>query len=160
MSEPVTSAPAHPWRRTARTIFAWVTGIAPMIPLIVDAGNFSEATPGLAGALAISSAVTRILALPQVETFLRSYVPWLAAQDVEAGRVVAHTTDSGTVVAGEASTVPTGQEIKMPTVESVRRKPARRRKVKAGDAGDTDVVTILVVVLVVVVLVLLLNGRL
>lgn len=152
----MTPAPAHPWRRTARTIFAWMTGIAPMVPLIVDAGDFSAATPGLAGALAISSAVTRILALPQVESFLRAYVPWLAASDVQADQVVAHVVE-GKVVAGEASLVPTGEVITMPSVESEARKPARRKPAKPRQRGDIDVVTLLVVVLVVILILVLVD---
>lgn len=152
----MTTAPAHPWRRVVRTVFAWVTGIAPMIPLIVDAGDLSEATPGLAGALAISSTVTRLMGSPQVESFLRTYLPWLAAQDVAAEQVVAHV-ENGKVLAGEASIVPTGQEIKMPTVESAKRKPARRRR--ARDAGQANLDLLLLVLVLVIVLLLLFGVR-
>jgi hypothetical protein len=79
----VAAAPAtqvrRPWRSTVRTLFQLAVGLAPMLPLIVGASGLDETAPAVAGALAISGAVTRVMALPQVEQFLQRFLPWLAA---------------------------------------------------------------------------------
>lgn len=79
----VQAAPAtqvrRPWRSTVRTAFQVFVGLAPMVPAIVHASGLNEAAPPVAGAIAISSGVTRIMALPGVESFLQRWVPWLAA---------------------------------------------------------------------------------
>lgn len=79
----VAAAPAtqvrRPWRTTVRTLFQLLVGLAPMLPVIVDASGVDEASAGVAGALAISAAVTRVMSLPQVEQLLQRFVPWLAA---------------------------------------------------------------------------------
>ena len=41
------------------------------------------ATGAAAGVLAVTGAVTRIMALPGVDAGLRTYVPWLAAAPAE-----------------------------------------------------------------------------
>lgn len=79
MSAPTPTQVARPWRATVRTAFAVVVALAAMLPLLVDAAGVDETAGPVAGALAISAAVTRILALPAVETFLARFVPWLAA---------------------------------------------------------------------------------
>ena len=70
---------ARPWRATVRTAFAVVVALAAMLPLLIAAAGVDETLPPVAGALAIAGAVTRVLALPAVETFLAQFVPWLAA---------------------------------------------------------------------------------
>lgn len=79
----VAAAPAtqvrRPWRATVRTVFQLLVGLAAMLPLLADAAGLEETTPVLAGALAVSAAVTRVMALPAVEAFLESFVPFLAA---------------------------------------------------------------------------------
>lgn len=79
----VAAAPAtqvkRPWRATARTALQLVLGLAPMVPLIVGASGVDQAAPPVAGALAISLAVTRVMSLPAVEQFLQQFAPWLAA---------------------------------------------------------------------------------
>ena len=79
-SAPESTQTQYPWRAVARTVFAFVVGFAPLAPVIVDASGIPEATPGVAGALAISAGVTRVLALPQVNELLQRWVPWLAAE--------------------------------------------------------------------------------
>lgn len=78
-------------RRTARTVFAAVVGLAAMLPLIYGAAaqhDPGEATGWAALVLAIAGAVTRVMALPAVEAFLQQFVPFLAAQpDTEHGTV-------------------------------------------------------------------------
>lgn len=75
---PTATQSAHPWRATVRTIFAFVVALAAGLPMIVDATGVSEATPGVATALVVGGAVTRILALPVVNAALATYAPWLS----------------------------------------------------------------------------------
>lgn len=72
----------RPWRSTVRTAFQALTGLAPMAPVIYQAATDHDPTlaSGAAGvALAISAGVTRVMAIPGVETWLRRFVPFLAA---------------------------------------------------------------------------------
>lgn len=70
----------QPWRATLRTVFAVLVAVAAMLPLLVETSGLDETLPPVAGALAIAGAVTRVLALPQVEDFLERFAPWLAAK--------------------------------------------------------------------------------
>lgn len=85
----INAAPAtqvrRPWRSTLRTLVQVVLGLAPMLPLLVDASGVDDTLPAVAGALAISGAITRVMALPAVEVFLQRFVPWLAASPRPAG---------------------------------------------------------------------------
>ena len=70
------------WRRTIRTVFAVVVALAAIAPLVYAAAAQSEpaeATGLLAVVLAVAGGITRVMALPAVEVFLRRFVPWLAA---------------------------------------------------------------------------------
>jgi hypothetical protein len=79
----VAAAPAtqvrRPWRSTVRTAFQVLAGLLPMLPVIVGASGLDQSAPAVAGALAISAAITRVMALPAVEAFLQRFIPWLAA---------------------------------------------------------------------------------
>lgn len=77
-----TTQGAHPWRAVIRTAFALVAALAAMAPLLyvaVAQASPEAATGAAAGALAIAGAITRVLALPAVETFLARFLPWLSA---------------------------------------------------------------------------------
>lgn len=110
-----TTQGAHPWRAVIRTIFALVVAIAAMAPVIYTAiaqANPEGATGAAAAALAIAGAITRVLALPVVESFLQRFLPWLAASargDDEAGPldVSGHTSIPG-------STLDLGAEEQLP----------------------------------------------
>jgi len=68
----------HPWRATARTIFAAVVALLSLLPVIAaTAGLSTEAA--VVQLLAVTGAVTRVLALPGVNAWLERFVPWLAA---------------------------------------------------------------------------------
>lgn len=69
----------RPWRATVRTVFQALVGLATMLPLLVNATGLDQTAPLIAGALTVSAALTRVMALPAVETWLRRFVPWLAA---------------------------------------------------------------------------------
>lgn len=79
----VAAAPAtqvrRPWRTTVRTVFQFAVGLAPVLPVIVQASGVDQTGPAVAGALVISAGVTRVMGLPAVEAFLQNFIPWLAA---------------------------------------------------------------------------------
>ncbi|HEY9409315.1 MAG TPA: hypothetical protein VIQ30_22720 [Pseudonocardia sp.] len=77
-------------RRTIRTTVQAVLMLAAGAPLIYEAATQHDAAAAAGGAgvaLGVAAGVTRVMALPVVESFLQKYVPWLAAApDVEAYR--------------------------------------------------------------------------
>lgn len=73
----------HPWRATARTVFAALIGFAPMAPVIYHAatgGEPDQATGAAAVGLAVAGGVTRVIAIPAVDAWLRRFVPFLATE--------------------------------------------------------------------------------
>lgn len=71
-----------PWRTVARTLFQMVVTGAAATPLILQAvyqRDPQTLTGAGALALTVAGAITRVMALPVVEDFLRRYVPALAA---------------------------------------------------------------------------------
>jgi hypothetical protein len=81
-SVPETTQVRAPWKAVLRTVVAQIPGIALLIPPVLDAiaDGDGESLGGWAvAALAVSGAITRVLALPGVEAFLRRNAPWLAA---------------------------------------------------------------------------------
>ncbi|MFE3073116.1 hypothetical protein [Streptomyces sp. NPDC059247] len=69
-------------KRTARTVLQSAVGIAVVLPAIVDASGLPETLPWVAGALAVSGALTRVMALDAVQALLPS---WLRAAPAEGG---------------------------------------------------------------------------
>lgn len=57
-------------RRTVRTVFQNVLGLAAGLPLIVDEAGLSGAVPGVAVSLTVAGIVTRVMALPVVDSLL------------------------------------------------------------------------------------------
>ena len=109
--------PAHPGRRVLRTILANLGAFAVTVPIVIAAIGIPENAPrwviaGVAGVVAVSAAITRVLAIPQVEQFLQRSVSWLAAGDTAVENVVAVVSDN-TVVAGPASPITTGQPVEV-----------------------------------------------
>lgn len=71
----------RPWRSTVRTIFQGAVALATLIPFLVTGvyngdGDYPAAVVQVLG---VSGTITRVMALPQVENFLRRYLPWLSA---------------------------------------------------------------------------------
>lgn len=81
---PVPTQVRRPWRATVRTLFAALVALAAMLPLLTAAAGLDETLPAVGGVLAIAGAITRVMALPQVEVFLRAFVPFLAAAPKES----------------------------------------------------------------------------
>lgn len=69
----------HPWRATVRTVFQACVAFAAMWALVVEAAGLDPDLVWVSASVTVTGAVTRVMALPQVEAFLRRFVPWLAA---------------------------------------------------------------------------------
>lgn len=72
----------RPWRTVTRTVFQMVVTGAAATPLVLQAVYQRDPAElgGAAGiALAAATGITRVMALPAVEDFLRRFVPFLAA---------------------------------------------------------------------------------
>lgn len=73
----------RPWRAVARTVFQALIGVAALAPAAYAAATQqdpAQAAGWAATGLAVSAAVTRVMALPGVEGWLERFVPFLAAQ--------------------------------------------------------------------------------
>lgn len=69
----------HPNRATLRTVFQGLVALAAILPLILSAAGIPPV--GLAAILVgVAGAITRVMAIPAVESFLEAYVPFLAAK--------------------------------------------------------------------------------
>jgi hypothetical protein len=67
----------HPWRATARTVFAGVVAVATLIPLVA-LQVFPDGGPAwVAWIVGVAGLVTRVLATPAVNKVLASVAPWL-----------------------------------------------------------------------------------
>lgn len=79
MPEPTPTQTRHPWRATARTLFAAIVAALSLLPTAAATAGI-DTVPAVAQVLAVTAAITRVLALPGIERWLRTYVPWLAAE--------------------------------------------------------------------------------
>lgn len=76
---PVTpSQVLRPWQAVARTVIQLVIGLATMLPILVGELHLPPSA-ALAAALGVAAAITRFMAMPQVEAALEQWAPWLAA---------------------------------------------------------------------------------
>lgn len=57
-------------QRTVRTVFQTLLGLAAGLPLVLDASGIPQSAAGVAVALAVAGAVTRVMALPVVQRLL------------------------------------------------------------------------------------------
>ena len=62
-----------------RTVVAATVALLPILPTLVEKLGIGT-VPWVAGILAGAGAITRVLAMPQMEEWLHEYVPWLSAQ--------------------------------------------------------------------------------
>lgn len=77
MTQPTQSK--HPWRATARTVFAAVIALASLLPTIALAAHV-DTLAGVTQVLAVAGAVTRVMAIPGVNEWLLRFAPFLAAE--------------------------------------------------------------------------------
>ena len=70
----------NPRRALIRTIFAAAVSLAAITPFIVNALGVATTGGVWAAVLAVAGAITRVMALPGVNAWIESYVPWLAPE--------------------------------------------------------------------------------
>lgn len=83
----IASAPTQvrfPNRTTIRSIFQALIGLAALAPILIGAMGLPAAGGIVGGVLAVSAAVTRVMAIPAVNEFLEKHLPWLAAKPAPA----------------------------------------------------------------------------
>jgi len=68
-------------RRTIRTVFQIVIGLAAGLPLLVHTAGLPDTLPGLGAVLAVAAALTRLMALPVVDGWLPG---WLKSAPAKA----------------------------------------------------------------------------
>lgn len=68
----------RPWRSTARTIFQATVSLAAMWGLVVAALDLPD-WAWVGTSVAVAGGITRVMAIPAVETWLRRFLPFLAA---------------------------------------------------------------------------------
>lgn len=90
MAEHVATQSRFPWRTVVRTAFQIIVGAAPVVPAALEA--VYQQDPGQLGgaagvAVAISLAITRVMANPAVNEFLARWgvLRWLAAEPQPKG---------------------------------------------------------------------------
>lgn len=86
VTDPTTTQGRHPWHATVRTVFAVVVALASLVPYIIAAGNIDPEAYWVVQVAGVAGAITRIMALPQVEEFLRQFLPFLAADPKKTER--------------------------------------------------------------------------
>lgn len=69
----------HPWRAVVRTVITAVLALLPILPQIADVANVDE-IPAVAQFIATTIVIQRVLSLPAVEQWLKTYIPWMAAE--------------------------------------------------------------------------------
>ncbi|MFI5542079.1 hypothetical protein ACIA5H_37560 [Nocardia sp. NPDC051900] len=87
----------HPWRTVGRTGFQLIVGVAAAMPTLVGAAHLPMSA-GVVGALAVSAAITRFMAIPAVNDALTLWVPWLAAEPATtapSGSALGESDDRG-----------------------------------------------------------------
>ena len=80
----------YPWHAVVRTVFQAVVGFAAMWALMVEAMGLDETLPWVAASLAVTGAITRVMAIPAVNQWLARFIPFLAA----SGRAAAISDDA------------------------------------------------------------------
>lgn len=79
---PLTTQSRHPWaavRRSCTAGLGLLIVLSPALPDIVRAYGLDITLPWVAAALGVAAAITRILAIPAVEVWLKAHLPLLAA---------------------------------------------------------------------------------
>lgn len=83
----------YSWRTTVRTAFQVIVALAAMWGVVVVTLGLGG-LPWAAASVTVAAAITRLMALPQVDDFLTRFVPWLAATpDTEPIEIEPETED-------------------------------------------------------------------
>lgn len=89
---PGSSQTRRPWRAVARTTVTAALALLPILPKIADAADIDH-IPIVVIILAIAAAITRVIAIPEVDDWLDTYLPWLAADPYEGRHRPTQTKD-------------------------------------------------------------------
>lgn len=82
--EAVSTQTKNPLRTTIRSAFQFAVGLAGGWGLIVAAAGIDPGIEWVGTSLAIATGVTRVMALPVVDNLIRTHIPWLASEKVQA----------------------------------------------------------------------------
>ncbi|MER5194693.1 hypothetical protein ACWD3J_33155 [Streptomyces sp. NPDC002755] len=77
-------------KRTLRTVLQTAVGLCVLLPTVVDAAGIPGTLPWVAAALTAAAGLTRVMALPAVQTLLPA---WLRT-DTPAGGKPSKTSDA------------------------------------------------------------------
>jgi hypothetical protein len=69
----------YPWRSSVRTAVQAAVGLLLLLP-VLDGAGYLSAVPWLLPVVPLAAGLARVLAIPQVETWLKTWFPWLSAQ--------------------------------------------------------------------------------
>ncbi|MEU1177223.1 hypothetical protein ABZ464_06165 [Streptomyces sp. NPDC005820] len=61
-------------KRTLRTVLQTAVGLCVLLPAVVGAAGLPDTLPWVAGALAVAAGVTRVMALPAVQSLLPGWL--------------------------------------------------------------------------------------
>lgn len=70
---------SHPWREVLRNVFIATISLLPILPIIADTAGISN-IPIVASVLTVTAAVSRVMALKQVDDWLEKHLPWLTPE--------------------------------------------------------------------------------
>lgn len=73
---------AYPWRATLRTIFAALVAGATVIPVVITQQHWDSTAIG-AQIIVVAGVITRVMAIPGVDSFLQKFAPFLATTPKE-----------------------------------------------------------------------------
>lgn len=68
----------YPWRATIRTAFAAIVGALSLLPAVAF-GLHIDTVPQVIQVIAVTSGITRVLAMPVVHDWMNDNFPWLLA---------------------------------------------------------------------------------
>lgn len=82
MTEPVQkpTQTKYPWRTTARTVFQAGIGLLALVPVVVTTSGVDSTAAGVTTVLAVTGGLSRVMALPGVNSWLERFLPFLAAE--------------------------------------------------------------------------------
>jgi hypothetical protein len=75
----------YPWRATARTLLAAALALASLAPTIALTAHI-QTVPAVAQVLVVAGTITRVLAIPAVDGWLRRFAPWLATTPTQGSQ--------------------------------------------------------------------------
>jgi hypothetical protein len=78
----------HPNRAAIRTFVQGLIAFAAILPLIITTVGLSPAIPWVGAVIAVTTAITRVMAIPAVNSFIEQHLKFLAAKPVNESTVI------------------------------------------------------------------------